>query len=274
MFDSYLARWGLTPDGDPIATRAARLLPVRRGSEPAMLRIAILSDAKGGEVLLKWWDGRGAVRLLASDGDALLLERAMGPRSLSALSRSSGAGDDEATRIISDVVAELHVPRGGPLPDLISLDTWFAELWPAAAAHGGRLTGAAGAAAELLAEPCDRGVLDGDIHHGNILDFGDRGWLAIDPNRLWGERGFDYANLFFNPDTEDPARPVAVRPERFRRRLEIVSERSGVGRGRLLKWIFAYAGLSAAWIIDDGRDPTVDLAIAELAAAEIDRAGV
>ena len=267
MFDPYLARWGLKPDGEPIVTRAARLLPVRRGGEPAMLRITALEEAKGGDVLLKWWDGRGAARVLASEGDALLLERALGSRSLSAFARDGR--DDEATRIIVDVIQELHTPRGKPLPDLIPLHTWFEALWPAAATHGGLFAHAAETARALLAAPQGQGVLHGDIHHDNILDFETRGWLAIDPNRLVGEREFDYANLFCNPDMEDPTRPVAMRPERFRRRLEIVSGQAVVERSRLAQWILAYAGLSAAWILADGEDPVVDFTIAELAAAAL-----
>jgi streptomycin 6-kinase len=33
MFDPYLSAWSLVPDGDPIVTHAARLLPVRRLGE-------------------------------------------------------------------------------------------------------------------------------------------------------------------------------------------------------------------------------------------------
>lgn len=270
IFDTYIARWGLVPDGDPIITRSARLLPVRRDGEPAMLRAAVHEDAKGGGILLEWWDGRGAARVLASDGDVLLLERAAGSRSLAAYAR--GGRDDEATRIIVDIIAELHAPRAALPAGLIPLETWFAALWPAAATHGGLIARSADAARGLLAEPRDVGVLHGDIHHDNILDFGVRGWLAIDPNRIAGEGGFDYANLFCNPDMGDAARrPVAVLPERFRRRLEIVTERGGLERDRLLAWILAYAGLSAAWLIGDGEHPTVDLAIAELALTEIGR---
>jgi len=29
---------------------------------------------------------------------------------------------------------------------------------------------------------------------------GPRGWLAIDPKGLCGERGFDFVNIFCNPD--------------------------------------------------------------------------
>ncbi len=43
-------------------------------------------------------------------------------------------------------------------------------------------------------------LMAGDLHHRNILDFGSRGWLAIDPKGILGERGFDFANIFCNPD--------------------------------------------------------------------------
>lgn len=269
VFDPFLTRWELVPDGDPIFTQAARLLPVRRGDEAAMLRIAIIDEAKDGGVLLSWWEGRGAARVLAIEGDALLLERARGSRSLSEYARNGR--DDEATRIICDVAAELHAPRGKPLPDLIPLDTWFAALWPAAATRGGALVRSAEAARALLSEPRDIGVLHGDIHHDNILDFGARGWLAIDPNRLCGERGFDYANLFCNPDLSDSSPPVAVLAGNFRRRLALVTEHAKLERQRLLQWILAWAGLSAAWYLDSGESAEIDLRVAELALTEIDR---
>ena len=110
MFDRYLASWDLVPDGAPSATRAARLLPVRRNGEPAMLKIALEREEKFGAVLMSWWDGDGAARVLAADADAILLERAMGGRSLAAWARSGR--DEEATAIICDVVARLHAPRG------------------------------------------------------------------------------------------------------------------------------------------------------------------
>jgi streptomycin 6-kinase len=266
----YLTRWTLEADGEEIVTRAARLLPVRQGDEPAMLRIATHPEAKDGGVLLAWWDGEGAARVLEADGDALLIERAVGEKSLTAMARSGQ--DDDATQIICDVIAELHAPRGKPLPDLILLHDWFAALWPAAAAHGGLLAQSADAAQRLLSAPRDVGALHGDIHHDNILDFGpERGWLAIDPNRLCGDRAFDYANLFCNPDIGDPTVRIAVHPERFLRRLDIVVAKAGLDRHRMLSWILAYSGLSAAWLIGDGDEAAVDFQIAALAAAELAR---
>jgi streptomycin 6-kinase len=202
------------------------------------------------------------------DGDALLLERAEGSRSLTAYARQGR--DDEATRILCAVIAELHDPRGKPLPELVPLPVWFEALEPAAAVHGGILARSADAARSLLADPRDVGVLHGDVHHDNVLDFGVRGWLVIDPKRLEGERGFDYANIFSNPDMGGGGPPVATVPERFARRLGIVTELSGLDRGRLLRWILAYSGLSAAWCIGDNQSPEIDLRIAALAAAAID----
>jgi streptomycin 6-kinase len=269
MFDDYLNLWDLIPDGEPVVTSGARLLPVRSGGEAAMLTIATAPEERFGAALMAWWDGHGAARVLARDPDAILLERAQGRRSLVQLARDDR--DDEATRIICDAIAQLHAPRARPLPELIPLAVWFRELEPAAATGGGALARAAKAARLLLADPQQVAVLHGDVHHGNILDFGPRGWLAIDPKGLQGERGFDYANLFCNPDLGDPSHRVATRPDCFARRLEIVAELSGMDRHRLLQWVLAWAGLSATWLMGDGRSPEIPLRIAELAITEIDR---
>jgi streptomycin 6-kinase len=269
MFDTHLTRWTLTADGDPIATRSSRLLPVRQQGQPAMLKVAMDAEEVSGGALMAWWEGQGAARVLAREGNAILLERATGKISLAELARSGR--DLEATRIICAVTAKLHAPRTQPLPDLVPLAQWFGDLAPAAATHDGLLSLAAETARALLAEPRDVGVLHGDIHHGNILDFGERGWLAIDAKGLFGERGFDYANLFCNPDLADPAHSVATAPGQFEQRLAVVSAVAGLERRRLLQWILAWTGLSAAWFLSDGEAPTISLRIATLAAAELRR---
>lgn len=266
MFGGYLARWGLAPDGEPIETRSGRLLPVRRQGVPAMLKIAVEAEERSGARLMAWWGGRGAARVLARDGGAILLERAEGGGSLVDLARNGR--DDEGCRIACAVIAELHAPRAWPPPPgLVPLDRWFSDLAPAAATHGGVLALSAAAAGALLAGPRNAVALHGDVHHGNVLDFGEgRGWLAIDPKGLFGERGFDYANLLCNPDRE-----TAAAPGRFARRVEIVAGAAGLERGRLLRWALAWAGLSAAWLIADGGPADTPLAVAELAAAELGR---
>jgi streptomycin 6-kinase len=263
----WLARWDLLPDGAPVVTPRAHLLPVRRAGTTGMLKVATEPEERLGGTLLSWWDGRGAARVLAAEGDALLLER--GGRPLTTLVRAGR--DDAATDILCDVIAALHAPRPAPPPDLVPLDTWFRNLWPMAATRGGILAAAAATARDLLATPRDEVPLHGDIHHDNILDFGPRGWLAIDPKRLRGERAFDYANLFCNPDLGNPDLHTAIDPARFAARLEIVTARSGLDRRRLLRWILAWTGLSAAWFLGDGTAPEIDLTVAGFALAELRR---
>jgi streptomycin 6-kinase len=265
-FNFYIDRWGLVPDGDAIVTRSSRLLPVRRDREPAMLKIAVELEEKWGNGLMIWWNGIGAARVIENDDDAVLLERATGRRSLADM--VSHGKDDEASLIVCGVIAGLHAPRHSPPPELIPLTDWFRALEPMASREGGILVRSAATARALLANPREVAPLHGDVHHGNILDFEARGWLAIDPKRLEGERGFDYANLFCNPN-----HPVATAPGRLARQANVVAAAAGLERKRLLHWIVAWAGLSAAWHIEDDEDdhvaPTIQ--IAEIAAAELDK---
>lgn len=268
-FDDYLRRWQLTPDGDPIQTHSSRLLPVRRGSEPAMIKISHVVEERRGPHIMRWWDGDGAARVLEFDGDAVLLERATGTRSLNTMAK---AGDDDgATRILCAAVARLHEPRSASLPEqLIPLTIWFQELAPAAERFGGILRLSDVIARELLAEPRDQVPLHGDIHHDNILDFDERGWLAIDPKGLYGERGFDYGNIFTNPIDSD----LPTEFGQLQRRLEIITEAAGMERERMLRWIVAWCGLSAAWILLDGAgvdgEAAQALEVARIAARELD----
>jgi streptomycin 6-kinase len=228
-----------------------------------MLKIAVEAEERRGAALMVWWNGEGAARVLAHDGDALLMERAIGEASLVEMARNGR--DDQASRILCAVATKLHTPRDCPPPStVLPLSRWFEALDPAASKHGGVLGKAAATARKLLAEPQEIVVLHGDIHHGNILDAGPRGWLAIDPKGLVGERGFDFANIFCNPDLE-----IATAPGRLARQASVVAEAVGLDRVRLLKWILAYAGLSAAWTLEDGQQPELALAVAELAASEL-----
>jgi streptomycin 6-kinase len=261
-FSPWLARWRLTPDGAPFETPfGSRLLPVRRGGQPAMLKVAAHLEEQRGAAVMAWYGGRGAARVYRHDDRALLLERLSGPRSLSAMARRGE--DAEACQILCSVVAELHAPRDKPPQSLVPLDRWFAALWPSAERRGGVYGKAAEAARRLLASAEPPRALHGDIHHDNVLDGGPRGWLAIDPKGLWGDRGYDYANLIGNPDADTALR-------HFDRRVAIVAESSGLPIERILLWVLAYMGLSASWTADDGGDPRPALVVAKRAATVLE----
>ena len=265
-FDKWLTHcWKAHTGGEAFTTghSGSLLLPVVRDGARAILKIAAGEEETRGAAMMDWYAGYGAAKVLDHDGPALLLERLAGQRDLSTMARSGQ--DDEATEIICSVVARLHAPRVRVPPEtLVPMQIWFRQLDPAALRYGGILTKCAIAARDLLAQPESVVPLHGDIHHGNILDGGERGWLAIDPKGVFGERGFDYANLFRNPDAG-----IAGEPACLQRRVEIVARAAGLEPKRLMTWILAYAGLGAAWTMDSGGQDEGGLAIASIAAAEL-----
>lgn len=226
-----------------------------------MLKIAHEKEEQRGCRLMAWWQGEGAARVLAEGDGVLLLERAVGPRSLAAMARSGQ--DDEATRILCEATSRLHRHRAPPPPDLVPLTDWFTPLLQARDQDGVIAEGRK-VAGELLDRQQEVVVLHGDIHHENVLDAGPRGWIVIDPKGLLGDRAFDFVNILRDPDG-----PTALAPGRFARQVEVIAEAADLDRAHLLRWTFAFASLSAVWILGDGDRPGLDLAVAELAAASL-----
>ena len=249
MFDAHLRRWRLQAAGDVLSTPSAELQPVLTASGlPAMLKRTRAVEELAGFALLQWWDGDGAAPVVARDGDVLLMVRAVGQGDLLQWSLQDDEGDAAANQVICDVLARLHAPRPAP-PPLQPVARWFAALDAHGTGAGGLFAECARLAQHLLrsARQDDMVPLHGDCHHRNVLDFGQRGWLAIDPKDRCGDRGFDYALILCNPDL-----PHAVQPQRFARRLPQVAARAGIAPARLARWTAARAALSAVWFLEDG----------------------
>ena len=196
---------------------------------------------------MRWRDGHGCARLLDTDGDLQLLEFAGGRTLLSELETT---GDDWATEIACNVLAELHAPSQRPAPPTLQpLRDYFRSLFVKAGTEttASQFTEAATIAERLLAGQRQAIPLHGDIHHENILS-GPRGWLAIDPKGLIGDPTFDAANLFYNPIESE----LRYDADRVARMSEILSQRLDIGRTHLLDWAFAFSALSASWHMEDG----------------------
>jgi len=265
MFERYIRLWDLIVDGSPILTATSHLLPVRFQQQEAMLKVATCDEERRGNAVMAWWNGNGAARVLAHCDDAILIERARPNPSLAVLSR--WGQDDMAMRIACAALARLHAHQSPQPPTVVLLSEWFRPLLclsTSTPAHGVLHLSAMAAENLLAGPPIDEVVLHGDMHHGNILYFAEREWLAIDPKGLLGERGFDYANLFCNPDGD-----IAGDPVRFSRRVAIVADSAKLDRRRLLQWILAWSGLSALWMLEDGLPAETRLSAAELAANEL-----
>lgn len=250
-FEPWLALWTLVLEGDVMSmpVTRSRLLRVRAGEQAAMLKLAHSADERRGASIMAWWDGQGAAPVLAFQDEALLMLRAPGGALVPMV---QAGGDEAATAILCQVVARLHAPRGSAPPIAPPLENLFSALLQSG---DPTLTRARSVASALLETPRDLVLLHGDIHHGNVLDFGPAGWLAIDPWGLVGERAYDYANIFPNPDL------ASVTPDRFAARLAQIARMADLEPARLRSWAHAHAGLSAAWHAQDGTDPATARAV-------------
>ena len=258
---AWLRRWRLRPVGDQVTTASSTLMPVLTElGEPAMLKLAHTEEEVRGADLLAALDGHGAARVLRRNGVAILLERATGGHDL--VRMAEGDEDDAATRIICDAGDRIHRASADVLgsddqPELIDLPTWFRHLFANADTLGAFHRRAADLATALLVDPREPVVLHGDLHHGNVLDFGERGWLAIDPKGLFGEAAFDFCNVLCNPSHEH-----ALVPGRLERQFAVVVASTGVERGRFADWLVAWSALSSTWFALDDDPHLADSAAA------------
>lgn len=219
--------------------------------------------------VLAAFDGRGAVRLLGSADDAVLIEHCMGGRLSDA---PNGSADAVAVPVIIDVLRSLHAVRADPPARIPSLAQRCAALGrgldqsadPEARAL---LMHARNISAHLLATSGETRLLHGDIHHGNIMQAARAGgdaWVSIDPQAVTGERAYEVANVFGNPSDR---REIVLEPGRPGRLADRFAGELGLDRDRALGWAFAHSCIAAAWDMEDGHDPAPRLETATAIAA-------
>jgi streptomycin 6-kinase len=257
---SYCGKWELSNPVLLARTFTSHVYKVRFCNEDAVLKILNEKgqkfESKGANVL-RCLNGNGSVRILNSDDGAHLLEFIDGPQLRTLV--EAGA-DDEATEIICDVVSKIHSYAGPQPEDLISMERNFRALFEIAKKEKEDSIYKRGAdlARELIDSARDIRVLHGDIHHENILQHSVRGWVAIDPQCLFGERAYDLANAFYNPNG---FADLAATPERIERLCRTFSRRLRIEPQRLLQYAFAYGCLSSAWCLEDSQSPDDTLKI-------------
>jgi streptomycin 6-kinase len=92
-------------------------------------------------------------------------------------------------------------------------------------------------------------LLHGDLHHYNILHDQERGWTAIDPVGVIGERGYEFTAFLKNPPNigheTDLKGILTNRIDQFSRLLDIETK-------RLLLWGQFQSALATLWASEDG----------------------
>ena len=108
--------------------------------------------------------------------------------------------------------------------------------------------------AELIGESGDR-LLHWDLHYDNVLAGEREPWLAIDPQPLAGDPGFDLLPALDNRwdeilATGNPAKAI-------QHRFDLLTETLSLNRERARSWTLARVLQNTLWDIEDG-NPTMD----------------
>lgn len=202
---------------------------------------------------LRLYNAHRSVRLLDADANQgiLLLEHLQPGTPLSQLD-----DDEAATSIAADIMQHLWcpVPSEHPFP---TVHRWAGGLQRLRAHFDGGtgplpsklVAKAESLFTELISSMTENILLHGDLHHDNILTAQRHPWLAIDPKGLVGEPAYDVGAFLRNPGFR---LQQATHPERLlARRVELLAEKLGLERERLIGWGIAQAVLSAWWSIED-----------------------
>ena len=229
----------------------------RQDGKPVIVKLGVPCKEILTEIAaLQYWDGQGAVRLLAqaAEDGAFLLERLLPGETL-----HSVKNDEEATRIACSVMKDLWKPikQGELFPTTEDWGRGFARMRKMFSGGTGplpqKLTDEAEKTfAQLLATSKDCVLLHGDLHHWNILSIGRGRWKAIDPKGVIGEPAYEVGAWLRNP------LPALLRLDDLdkvmEKRISIMEESLSISATRIRQWAFSQLLLSAYWCIEDNCD--------------------
>lgn len=271
----FLDRWGLRPDGPATSGMASLVLPVTAADgTPAVLKLQpVTPDNAGAPLGLRTWGGDGVVLLLDHDPatGTMLLERLDAGRALSALPEA------RAMEVLAGLLARLvAVPAPPGLRHLSDIARAMVAQVPEAVpglrdpAERQLVRTCAAAVSSLLDDAGDR-LLHWDLHHDNVLAGEREPWLAIDPEPLAGDPGFDLLPALDSRWDEvvaagDPARAVL-------RRFDLLTSALELDRQRATAWTLGRVLQNALWDVEDGKT-ALEPAQAVIATTLLDRYGV
>ncbi len=263
LIEETSQRWGLS-DVQAVPNLSYNFVAfAKQGKHEVILKLGVPNHEIVSEMnTLKLFHGEGACRLLDCDEAKgfLLIERLHPGQMLADLQ-----DDDERTQIAMDVMLKLTRPAPETGQFLLLAD-WFAELKnvrPKFAGGTGPFPREVFERVETLLPELfaddDIRLMHGDFHHYNILS-SERGWLVIDPKGVIGPAGYEIGPLMTNPFG------ILMDRTQFKvqaeRRVDIIHERTGWAREKILNWALAHSVISAYWDLD--LDPTETIEMAKI----------
>lgn len=263
IVEAACTRWQLAVDGPVLHGSNALVVPVHRGAEAAVLRVAPPGDdVDVAAEALAHWDGHGVVRLLELDRDArtFLLERLDDSHSLA----SEPVLDAIAT--LGSLTRTLAIPAPKSVASTRDIAAAAVESFPREWRDLGEPTtpgvlDATLAAARRLAaaDPGSRSV-NGDLHFGQVLAGGRHEWTVVDPVLLRGDPEYDVGRVLWSRLDELPT-DAAVH-----RAVELFVHAASVPLTRARDWVLVRSMSYLLWGLRRGltEDPPRCLRLLDL----------
>ena len=259
-----MAAWGLRRDGWPMHGYASLVVPALTEDDTSVvLKVTFDGDDESEHeaLVLRHWDGRGAVRMVRADPSrrALLLERLH-------TTDLRDVWDIEACEIVAGLWPRLHVPALPQLrPVTAYVERWIAglERLPTNGPVPRRLVQqATSLAADLVSDPeSTRCVIHGDLHYYNVLASDREPWLAIDPKPMNGDPHYEVAPMLWNRSAELQGDLRGG----IRRRFHALVDAAGLDEDRARDWVVVREVLNAHWAseLSDTEATTTALIVAK-----------
>ena len=268
LVEQACSDWQLVITGVPYSGGICGwVAPVRCASGDAVLKISWPhTEAKAEAVALRWWDGVGAVRLLAESPDTwtMLLERCRPGTPL----RNAGLPSERGLAIGATGLNALW-SKGVPSTDESPFDTmaalcneWADEAEQRLETHGAALV-ALGTDPSILRAGIEllrslprsaerQVVVHGDFNPGNVLAASRLPYLAIDPKPMVGDPAYDPWSLVAQLDwpfrLHDAERVVVSRVGWLAGALNLPAQ-------RIAAWGIARDVQGGLWAASEGNPP-------------------
>lgn len=206
------AHWRLAVTGEPAHGSNALVVPVARDGELCALRLTPPGpDVERQVAALRFWDGRGTVRLLEADTAAgvMLLERLEFGASLCDVPVA------EAVVTLGRMMRRLAVPAPEGVPGTGEVVAERLAELPREWQRLGRPIDAALFRQALAAGSglcrSDSGLaVDADLHSAQVLRGGREPWLVVDPVLLRGDVAYDLARVLWTRIDDMPGADAIV----------------------------------------------------------------
>ena len=271
LMKSCVDRWGLTLGG--IATAGLPINVIHyaetKSGQPVVLKVGVPHPEQKTELIaLRFYEGRGAVRVIDWDNDsgAFLMARVSPGTNL----REYDFRENESVSTRSDL--EIQLMNDLPIPatsidGLPTLDDWleiaftcFRESETSDNEFLSFIVLAEALYGEIKSQFPETYLLHGDLHHENILKDADTGWIAIDPKGVIGPKVME-CGRFIQNFIEDEVEGAATLDDAtetqitgiLNQRLDVFSEVTGFTRKQLASVTFIDQVLASCWSLNSGQ---------------------